>query len=90
MPDDILKLGASVVNEEALANIRAITASPSIRNDDAWMRLAASTIAGKRSAQSWPLRVKQRTRAIPAHHQPIAIVLDFVDPQWAGGGPGHL
>ena len=28
----------------------------------ALMRSAASTMAGKRSAQSWPLRVKQRTR----------------------------
>jgi len=42
---------------------RAITASPSIRNDGAWSRAAASTMAGKRSDQSWPLRVKQRTRA---------------------------
>ena len=41
----------------------AITASPSIRNDDAGILLAASAMAGKRSAQSWPLRVKQRTRA---------------------------
>jgi hypothetical protein len=36
-----------------------ITASPSITNDAALMRRAASTIAGKRSAQSWPLRVSQ-------------------------------
>ena len=35
---------------------RAITASPSIRNDCALMRSAASTMAGKRSAQSWPPR----------------------------------
>jgi hypothetical protein len=44
---------------------RAITASPSVRNDDALMRSAASTMAGKRSAQSWPLPVKQRTRGVP-------------------------
>ena len=37
--------------------------SPSIRNDVALIRSAASTMAGKRSAQSRPLRVKQRTRA---------------------------
>jgi hypothetical protein len=36
--------------------------SPSIRNDCALKRAAASTIARKWSAQSWPLRVKQRTR----------------------------
>ena len=48
-------------------------------------------MAGKRSAQSWPLRVKQRTAgAIPAHHQPIAVVLDFMNPQRAGRWPRHL
>jgi hypothetical protein len=25
-------------------------------------------------------------RAIPAHHQPIAVMLDFVNPQWPDGG----
>ena len=29
-------------------------------------------------------------RAIPAHHQPIAVVLDLVDPERAGRWPGHL
>ena len=29
-------------------------------------------------------------RAIPAHHQPIAVVFDFVNPQWAGRWPGRL
>jgi hypothetical protein len=29
-------------------------------------------------------------RPIPAHHQPIAVVLDFVNPQWAGRWPGRL
>jgi hypothetical protein len=29
-------------------------------------------------------------RANPAHHQSVAIVLDFVDPQWAGRWPCHL
>ena len=29
-------------------------------------------------------------RAIPAHHQPIAVVLDFVDPERAGRWPRHL
>jgi hypothetical protein len=29
-------------------------------------------------------------RAIPAHHQPVAVVLDFVDPQRAGRWRGHL
>jgi hypothetical protein len=28
-------------------------------------------------------------RAIPAHHQAVAIVLDFVNPHWAGRRPGH-
>ena len=36
------------------------TASPSIRNECASRRAAASTMEGKRSAQSLPLRVKQR------------------------------
>ena len=44
-------------------------------------------MAGKRSAQSWPLRVKQRTRAPSRRHQPVAVMLDFVDPQRAGGWP---
>ena len=30
------------------------------------------------------------TRAIPAHHQPIAVMLDFVDPQRAGWRSRHL
>ena len=29
-------------------------------------------------------------RAVPAHHQPIAVVLDFVNPQRAGRRPGRL
>ena len=29
-------------------------------------------------------------RAIPAHHQPIAVVFDFVNPQRAGGRSIHL
>jgi hypothetical protein len=41
----------------------AITTSPSIRNECASRRAATSTMEGKRSAQSLPLRVKQRTRA---------------------------
>jgi hypothetical protein len=28
--------------------------------------------------------------AIPAHHQPIAVMLDFVDPQRAGRRSSHL
>ena len=28
--------------------------------------------------------------AIPAHHQPVAVVLDFVDPERAGRRSGHL
>ena len=40
---------------------REITPSPSIRNECALMRRAAYTMAGKRSAQSWPLRGKQWT-----------------------------
>ena len=38
-------------------------ASPSIRNDCDPIVLAASTMAGKRSAQSYPPRVHRRTRA---------------------------
>ena len=40
----------------------AITTSPSIRNDVALTRSAASTVPVKRSAQSWPLPVRQRMR----------------------------
>jgi hypothetical protein len=44
-------------------------------------------------ATSWPVMFAAReaadARAIPAHHQPIAIVLDFVNPHWAGRRPGH-
>jgi hypothetical protein len=29
-------------------------------------------------------------RAVPAHHQPIAVMLDFVDPRWAGWWSRHL
>jgi hypothetical protein len=29
-------------------------------------------------------------RAVPAHHQPVAVMLDFVDPRCPGGWPGHL
>jgi hypothetical protein len=44
----------------------------SIKDDLALRRLAASTIAGKRSAQSYPFLVE--------HHEPEAIMFDFVDP----------
>ena len=36
------------------------------------------------------LQILDGARAIPAHHQPIAVMLDFVNPQWAGRRPGHL
>jgi hypothetical protein len=29
-------------------------------------------------------------QAIPAHHQPVAVMLDFVNPERAGRWPGHL
>ena len=29
-------------------------------------------------------------KAVTAHHQPMAVVLDFVDPEPAGRWPGHL
>jgi hypothetical protein len=29
-------------------------------------------------------------RAIPAHHQPVAVVFDFVNPERAGRWPRHL
>ena len=38
------------------------TASPSITKDELRLRSAASVISGKRSLQSWPLRVNSRTR----------------------------
>jgi hypothetical protein len=28
--------------------------------------------------------------AIPAHHQPVAVMLDFVNPHWAGRWPRYL
>jgi hypothetical protein len=43
-----------------------VHASPSITNDAALMRRA---MAEKRSAQSWPSRAKQRTRAPSRRHQ---------------------
>jgi hypothetical protein len=59
------------------SSARQITASPSIRIDRALIVLAASTIAGKAS----PPRVNKRTRApSPAHHEPIAVMFDFVKP----------
>ena len=51
---------------------------------------AASTIAGKRSAQSWLLRVSSGRASHPGANQPIAVMLNFVNPQWAGRRPGHL
>ena len=36
------------------------------------------------------LREAADARAVPAHHQPITIVLNFVNPQWAGRRPRHL
>ncbi len=45
-----------------MPSCRQITASPSIRNERALIVLAASTIAGNRSAQSYPPRVNRRTR----------------------------
>jgi len=62
----VAQVSAVVLDQvEGVPSSWAITASPSIRNDDALMLSAASTMAGKRSAQSWPLRVKQRTRVVP-------------------------
>ena len=63
---------------------------PSIRNDDAWMRLAASN--DRRETISPIMAVASEAAdplAIPAHHQPIAVMLDFVDPQRAGRWPRH-
>jgi hypothetical protein len=47
------------------------------------------SIAGRDQAQSFPLREAADPRTVPAHHQAIAVVLDFVDPQRAGRWPGH-
>ncbi|SIO47391.1 Integrase core domain-containing protein [Bradyrhizobium erythrophlei] len=69
---------------------RAITASPSIRNDCALMRSAASTIAGIGRPVVTIAGEAADARAIPAHHQPVAVVLDFVDPERAGRWPRHL
>jgi len=60
--------------------------SPSIRNDCALMRLAASTMAGKRSAQSWPLRVKQRTRAFGLHPRRWSSPAPFVERHHVAAG----
>jgi hypothetical protein len=29
-------------------------------------------------------------RAISPHHQAVAVMLDFVNPQWTGRWPGHF
>ena len=43
----------------AACGLQQLGLKPSITNDAALMRRAASRMAGKRSAQSWPLRVSQ-------------------------------
>jgi hypothetical protein len=70
---------------------RAITASPSIRNDGAWSRAAG--LDNGREAVGPVMAVAGEAadaRAVPAHHQPVAVMLDFVNPQWAGRWPRHL
>ena len=66
---------------------RVITASPSIRSDDALMRGAMPV---KRSARSWPLRVKQRMRKPSRRAMSRSRVLDLVNPERAGRWPRHL
>src|SRR5436309_9125461 len=62
-----------------------VTASPSIRQVVALMAFSASTISGKRSDQSLPLRVKSRTRSAPRRAKSReAIVLYLVNPVRAG------
>jgi hypothetical protein len=75
----------------AVVTPRTITASPSIRNDVALMRGAASN--DSREAVSPVMTVAREAadaRAIPAHHQPIAVMLDFVNPERAGRWQRHL
>ena len=58
---------------------------------DAWMRCAASTMAGEAVGPVMAFAGEAAdARAVPAHHQPVAIVLDLMDPQRAGRWPGHL
>jgi hypothetical protein len=38
------------------------------------------SIAGRDQAQSCPLREAADPRTVPAHHQAIAVMLDFVKP----------
>src|SRR4029077_14698837 len=61
-----LNLGIVLATAQALKSERpstpSSTASPSRTNDELRLRSAASDISGKRSLQSWPLRVHKRTR----------------------------
>jgi len=56
-----------------LHSSRAITTSPSIRNDCALRRAAAPTITGKRGPVIAVAREAANAKAIPAHHQPLAV-----------------
>jgi hypothetical protein len=70
---------------------RAITASPSMRKDGA-ADAARSLNDGRETVAQViaALREAPDAVAIAAHHQPVAVVLDFVDPQRAGRRLGHL
>ena len=68
-----------------------ITASPSIRNEVALMRQARPR---RWKGSGGPVVAvpgeAADARAVPAHHEPIAVMLDFVNPERAGRWPGRL
>ena len=49
-------------------------------------RFTASITSGKRSDQSLPRRVISRMPTVAARHQPVAVVLDLVNPVDPDGG----
>ena len=64
-----------------------ITTSPSIRNDWASRRPAISTMDGKQSVQLVAVASEATdAQTIPAHHQPVAVVLDLMNPVGPEGG----
>jgi hypothetical protein len=66
---------------------RAMTASPSIRTRR-WLDAARRVNDGREAVG--PIMAVADARAIPAHHQPVAVRIDFVNPQRAGRWPRHL
>ena len=84
----LMALGSAARGSPASRRRGRSPTSPSIRNDDALMR--SSGVNDSREAVGPVMTVAREAanaRAIPAHHQPVAVVLDLVNPQRAGRWP---